>query len=178
MRFFLAVTVVASALMTGGGSASAGEPIREDVAAVRSLYKAFAWEAVLDEPGPERTLAVQPRAALLKYFTPELSELFLQDRQCIARTQGICNLDFMPLWDSQDPSSATVTMTGEPNPGEVLVQVRYPPGEVRKLHFRLARGPAGWKIADIVYEGRDPAQGAFSLTRLLVTPVEGDSPAK
>jgi len=183
MRSFLPAAIIAVlALMCGGGIASGREAIRADVGVVRSLYEAFAWEAVLEDWGQEQTLVVQPRPVLLRYFTPKLSELILQDRECVARMQEICNLDFLPLWDSQDPTGATVTIAGGSDPGEVLVKVRYSPNEERKLVFRLANGSDGWRIEDIVFEGwaglGGDEKGRMSLSRLLARHIGSNSAGK
>jgi hypothetical protein len=135
---------------------------RADVEIVRSLYSEFAEEAVIKEPTPQRDILGQPQPVLTRFFTTELSALLLQDRECAVRTQEICDLDFSPMWDSQDPTGATVTIVGRSDLGDVLVTVHYPDNEVRKLVFRLEKKAIGWRIADIVY-----ADGRPSLSQLL-----------
>lgn len=135
---------------------------RADVSVVRSLYDDFAGETVLGDPETQKQLLDQPRAVLARYFTPELTSLVRQDRECAARTKDICKLDFMPIWASQDPSGATVRIAGESTLGEVAVEVRYPNGEKRKLIYRLRMMPIGWRIADIIY-----ADTGESLSRIL-----------
>jgi hypothetical protein len=139
------------ALASNVSFATGSAGIRADVNVVRSLYDEFAGEAVLEDPETQRSLLDQPRVVLLRYFTPELSALILQDRECAARTQEICKLDFSPIWDSQDPSGATVKMAGEPTLGGVRTTVSYPDGERKELVFRLTNTSVGWRIADILY---------------------------
>jgi hypothetical protein len=141
------------ALASSFGFATENNSVRADVNVVRSLYAEFADEAVLENPETQKPLLDQSRAVLLRYFTSELSAHILRDRECAARTQEICNLDFSPIWDSQDPTGATVTMTGESALGKVHATVSYPNGEKRELVFRLTKTNVGWKIADIIYAG-------------------------
>lgn len=138
-------------LIANNGFAAEEGGVRSDVGVVRSLYDDFAGEAVLDDPGTQKQLLDQSRAVLARYFTPELSSLIRKDRECAARTREVCKLDFMPIWASQDPSGATVRIVGESIVGEVVAEVRYPNGGVRKLIYRLKKVQADWKVADIVY---------------------------
>lgn len=139
------------ALSSSIGFAKGNNSVRADVEVVRLLYDEFAGEAVLEDPATQRTLLEQPRIVLLRYFTPKLSMLILRDRECAARTREICNLDFSPMWDSQDSIGATVKLASEPALGKVRVTVRYPNGEKKALVFRLTQTSVGWRIADIVY---------------------------
>lgn len=138
-------------LALGPGYAAESKGARADVNVVRALYDEFAGEAVLQDPGAQRVLADQSAAVLARYFTAKLSTLILRDRECSARTREICNLDFSPIWDSQDPAGATVTMVAGSALGNVRATVHYPNGEKRALVFRLAKTGLGWRIADIIY---------------------------
>lgn len=149
-------------LMASDGFAAEEGAVRQDVNVVRALYEDFAGEAVLDSPEAQKQLLDQPQAVLERYFTPELALLIRQDRECVARTREICQLDFSPIWDSQDPSGATVNIAGKPIVGEVVAEVRYPNGETRKLLYRLSKVRAAWRIADIVY-----GDNGASLARML-----------
>jgi hypothetical protein len=150
----LAIALVSLfALASNVGSATENNGVRADINIVRSLYDEFAGEAVLEDPQTQKPLLDQSRAVLLRYFTSELSVLILRDRECAARTRDICNLDFLPIWDSQDPTGATVKMAGESALGKVRATVRYPNGEKRELVFRLTKTSVGWRIVDIIYAG-------------------------
>jgi len=150
----LAIALVSLlALASNVGFATGSDSARADVNVVRSLYDEFAGEAVLEDPETQKPLLDQSGVVLMRYFTPELSALILRDRECAARTREICNLDFSPIWDSQDPSGATVKMAGEPTLGSVRTTVGYPNGERRELVFQLTKTSVGWRIADIVYAG-------------------------
>ncbi|MEO8803741.1 MAG: hypothetical protein ABI304_12905 [Rudaea sp.] len=144
------------ALGSGVGFARQSKAVRADVTVVHALYDEFAGEAVLEDPETQKPLLDQSRVVLLRYFTPELSALILRDRECAARTREVCNLDFLPIWDSQDPMGATVKMAGEPAVGKVRATIRYANGEKRILIFRLAQTSVGWRIADVIYAGDKP----------------------
>lgn len=148
----LAIALASLLAMVGSVSfAKENSGVRADVNIVRSLYEDFAGEAVLEDPETQKPLLDQPRLVMLRYFTPELSALILRDRECAVRTQEVCNLDFSPIWDSQDPIGATVKMAGESTLGKVRATVRYPNGEKREMVFRLTKTSVGWRIADIIY---------------------------
>jgi hypothetical protein len=141
------------AIVAGLDPVNAGQSVRPDVGLVRALYQQFAAEAVLADPEPAYALIAQPRAVLARFFTPGMSTLLVQDRACAVRTRAVCNLDFSPIWDSQDPGGATVKIVGGVAPGKVDVVVAYPNGEKRELLFRLVRTTAGWRVAEIAYPG-------------------------
>jgi hypothetical protein len=146
-----ATTLSMLALTSANAFASDKDGLRADVKVVRSLYSEFAEEAVLEEPLPGKNFLEQPRPVLDRFLTPELSALLVKDRDCAARTHDICGVDFSPIWASQDPSGATVAVIPQADFGNVLVTVNYHNSGARKLIFRLTKGAAGWRIADIVY---------------------------
>jgi hypothetical protein len=121
---------------------------------VVKLYQDFAAEAVIDNPDLSLDLFAQPRAVLSKYLDDSLVALVLKDRECRQRTQEVCNLDFAPLWDSQDPVGTTVKISETPDAARVLVELRrFERPEVVRLTYRMTRGAAGWRVADIEYSG-------------------------
>ena len=123
------------------------------VAAVVQLYRAYAWEAVIDEPTqPTLELMEQPGKVLARYFDDTLTALILTDRACAARVHGECNLDFLPIWDGQDPSgSAEMKIAATADPGVVAVTFRYLPNyQMVHLSYRMTRTTRGWRIHDIV----------------------------
>jgi len=62
-------------------------------------------------------------------------------------------LDADPLCQCQDASGlrASIAAVRRPRPGTAEVQVRiaFPGGDARELRLKLARTPAGWRVADI-----------------------------
>jgi hypothetical protein len=123
------------------------------VAAVTRLYKDYAWEAVIEEPIVPGSLLEQPRSVLARYFDDTLTAALLTDRACAAKAHGICNLDFDPIWASQDPDGATsLRVTATPDSNVVAVSYVYAPnGSPHSLSYHLRKTPRGWRIHDIVY---------------------------
>ena len=154
----------AALIITQAATAAAPQP--PQVALVADLYRAFAFEAVLETPALPG-LIDQPRAVLLRYFTPELADLLLRDRACTAQTREICRLDFAPLWGNQDPTGAAVQIQPGASAASVMVQLRYP-GASARLTLTLARTASGWRIADIGYGDGQPTLRAL----LAMTPAQ------
>lgn len=124
------------------------------VQVVAQLYRDFAWEAVVDQPewrGHE--LLNQSRTVLARYFDSSLVALIRKDRHCAATTREICNLDFAPIWASQDPGASELKAIAGPTPEIVIVSFRYPGnGSRMELKYQLVKTHAGWRIADIRYD--------------------------
>ena len=137
------------------GFATGSTRVRADVRVVRSLYDEFAGEAVLEGPTTQTALLDQSRTVLLRYFTAHLATLIVHDRECSVRTGEVCHLDFSPIWDSQDPTGATVILAGAAALGKVRASVRYPTGEKRILIFQLTQTSLGWRIADVAYADQE-----------------------
>jgi hypothetical protein len=145
---------VSLALLPLLGAAHSLSAQRTPVAVVAQLYRDFAWEALIDEPRwPGHSLVEQPRNVLARYFDDTLTNLLLADRACAARVDGECNnLDFDPIWASQDPSAANMTITPTADSAIVAVKYVYSPNRVYiELSFRMSRTRFGWRVHDIVY---------------------------
>jgi hypothetical protein len=149
MRVFAVSCVALVSALASGSAQTKPSPA---VAVVRQLYADFACEAVIDEPGCDsrHELVDQPRAVLAKYFDDQLIRLWLADRLCAARTHEICNLDFSPIWNSQDPSGTFIRISPTSDSTKVDVELRHPfYKEPRLLHYTLVPTRAGWRIHDI-----------------------------
>ena len=83
---------------------------------VENLYRQFAWEAVNARPDPS-----QPGAGLEQFFMPEFSRLILNDREEAARSGGVGRLDFLPLWNSQNPRASDLGVSAGSKPNTVVV---------------------------------------------------------
>jgi hypothetical protein len=127
------------------------------VAAVARIYQDFAAEAVIDSPDLSiQDLFGRSKATLDRYLDDALVTLVLADRACSQRTQEVCNLDFSPIWDSQDAVGTTVKISQGRDPSRVLVELRGPGGnEVRRLTYRMAKTAAGWRVHDIEYDSHE-----------------------
>jgi hypothetical protein len=112
-----------------------GHPVRDS-----NLYSphAPAWVAVV-------------MFVLSKYFDNELTALFLKDAECQKREQGVCNLDFDPIYDAQDFEKTTnlqiAAVKGQPD----LFKVTFTNLGTRTLVHKLTNTPSGWRISDIKY---------------------------
>ncbi|PYJ53144.1 MAG: hypothetical protein DME82_14735, partial [Verrucomicrobia bacterium] len=86
-----------------------------------------------------------------KYFDKELTALFLKDAECQKREQGVCNLDFDPIYDAQDFEKTTnlqiTAVAGQPD----LFKVTFTNLGTRTLVYKLTNTPSGWRISDIKY---------------------------
>ena len=126
----------------------------DPVDTVYRLYQAFAWEAVIAGPDYATPFIEQPEAVLNQYLTQELMVLLVQDRECVARTEEICRLDFSPLWMSQDPAAMGLTIVQASRPGEVSVSYRFPGSDEKtSMRYRLVEDSEGWRVSDVLYEG-------------------------
>lgn len=126
----------------------------EQLVLVAEIYKAFAWQALSSANDIfGKPLLQQEGPILRRYFDKELASLLVKDRQCAVRTGEICNLDFDPIFASQDPAAADLSIHSAPS-DSVLVEFTYPSsGEKIRLEYRLAKSPAGWRVSDIRYPG-------------------------
>jgi len=126
------------------------------LAAVTKLYQDFAAEAVIDTAELSMPdLFGRPKAAMARYLDDELVALVLADRECSRRTHEVCNLDFAPIWDSQDMVGATVKIAAGKDSSHVQVEVRYAPNGVRRLTYVMVHTPAGWRVHDIEYDSHE-----------------------
>jgi hypothetical protein len=122
------------------------------VGIVHKLYRDFAWEAVISNP-EDKGLSEQPKTMLERYFTSRLTDLILEDRACMARTKGICNLDFLPLWDSQDPAGASDMEITSGRGNTVNVEFKYQSdGSKIKIVYQTTKVSGAWRISDIRYK--------------------------
>ena len=135
---FLALTVVSCAHAT--------EDAR--LAVVQRLYQDYAWET--ESEIYKRTPFFSDKSSVLrKYLTQSLSRLVIDDQQCTERIGGICNLDFDPMWNSQDPEGAKFRVVGIGPNNSVAVEIAYPGQRAVTLAFDVVNTEAGWRINDI-----------------------------
>jgi hypothetical protein len=150
----IAVVLCALGLVTTGQRAA---PPASAVAAVTHLYQDYAAEAVIDSPELSvEDLFGRPKATLARYLDDALVTLVLADHDCSKRRQEVCNLDFSPMWDSQDPLGTTVKISAGKDPTRVLVELQTTDRkEVRRLTYRMIKRPAGWRVHDIDYDSHE-----------------------
>ena len=76
----------------------------------------------------------------------------MKDDECVKREQGVCNLDFDPIYDAQDfekemTNLQIAAVVGQPD----LFNVTFTNLGTRTLVYRLTNTPSGWRISDIKY---------------------------
>jgi len=162
------ILIGTAAVVTAWSSAAFAGKADGEAVVVAKLYKDFAWQAVASQAdlfGDD--LSHQNKGTLERYFTPELADLLVKDAACQVRYQGICNLDFDLLFDSQDPQVTDLDVETT-SPGHVSV-VYKDPVDARKtrIDFEVARIAGAWKIRDIIYRGPDKVSLKAVLSRTI-----------
>ncbi len=162
MRYTTSCVMISCVIMAAPLQAQEG-----GVAVVAQLYRDFAWEVVVAEPmWHGHYLLEQPRAVLERYLDSSLTTLLLADRRCVSEGEGICNLDFDPIWNSQDPGATDLAVTATSDPTRVSVRFRQAPqGNRVALLYLVVRTQAGWRIRDIRYPN------GTSLVQILSRPI-------
>lgn len=117
---------------------------------VRQLYQTYAWETQDSTTTHDRPLFAASPTTLREFLDSSFVAAVMADRACQKRTDGICNLDFDPIWASQDPTGATSKVLGTTDPAVVRVELRYAsePQPI-VITYRLRSTRAGWRIADM-----------------------------
>ena len=140
------LTLVASSVVANGENP-------EEV--IRALYNAH-------RPGEHKELNLGSRAVLSKYFSPELTKLFLKnakvERDC--PKGDLCGLEFDPILGSQDFDNHLdiklhITEATPPKTGRFEARFKLfneeKPTQEQVLVFQLIQVKNGWRIDDIIY---------------------------
>ena len=145
---------ISLAVFFTASSVAASRASDEQIAIVGSLYKAFAWQVLSNSNNIfGKPLTQQEGTILRRYFDQELASLLLKDRECAKASGEICNLDFDPIFASQDPAAVDLSIRAASN-SMVSVEFTYPSnGEKVRLEYQLTKSQAGWRIGDIRYPG-------------------------
>jgi hypothetical protein len=146
------VTLFAALLLSTAAVAAPAQrrPISGPVAIVAQLYRDFAWEVVVEEPSfGDHGLLDQPRSVLQRYFDDRLTDLWLADRACAVKSRGICRVDFLPIWNSQDPMASDLRIAQSSDSNVVGVTFRAYQDQIVDLTYHLIHTPRGWRIDDI-----------------------------
>jgi hypothetical protein len=145
-------------IVLGAAAGAAAQPAAGPgpVALVTRVYQDYAGAAVIDSSEfNQEDLFGRSKAVMARYLDDGLIALVLADRACSAKTQEICNLDFLPIWDGQDPGGATVRIAATKNPARVSAELRYGSDTVHHLTYVLVKTAAGWRIHDIEYDSHE-----------------------
>jgi hypothetical protein len=146
-------TLVLALLEVVASSAIAAGDGPEEV--IRALYNAH-------RPWEHKSLNLHDRAVLSKYFSPELTKLFLKNAQLERDCPkgDLCGLDFDPILDAQDFDdhlnfNLRITDAIPPQTGRFEARFKLfnedKPEYERVLVFQLVQLKNGLRIDDIVY---------------------------
>jgi hypothetical protein len=152
--FMVMIRALVLALLTVVTSASiaAGDDPEE---VIRALYKAH-------RPWEHKALDLGNRAVLSKYFSPELTKLFLKNAQVERDCPkgDLCGLDFDPIMGAQDFDDhlnfkLRITEATPPQTGRFEARFKLfneeKPEQEQVLVFQLVQLKNGWRIDDIIY---------------------------
>jgi hypothetical protein len=140
-RHALFISLVFTSAACFGADAKKSSP--EDF--IRSLYR-------FHQPGKDTPAWFADKRTLSKYFDKELTTLFLKDDECKKREQGVCNLDFDPIYEGQDFEKETTNLQIAAVAGQSdLFNVTLTNLGTRTLVYKLTNTPSGWRISDIKY---------------------------
>jgi hypothetical protein len=154
----LLTVVAASAVAAGDGP--------EEV--IRALYKAH-------RPWEHKELSLGNRTVLSKYFSPELTKLFLKNAQLERDCPkgDLCGLDFDPILGAQDFDEhlnfeLRITEAMPPQTGrfEACFKLFNEEKAEKVIVFQLVQLKNGWRIDDIIYT-KDNASLKATLTALI-----------
>ena len=98
---------------------------------------------------------------LSRYFTRNLTLLFIKDDKCKIKTGGICNLDFDPIIGAQDFDNPNFELKLT-RLSAIKIKANFiNSGKDYNMIFVLIDTSNGWKICNIIYDG------GLSLVKLL-----------
>ena len=145
--------VVLALLTVIASSAVAAADGKEEV--IRALYKAH-------RPWEHKELNLRNSAILSKYFSPELTKLFLKNAQVERDCPkgDLCGIDFDPILGSQDFDDnlnfkLRITEATPPQTGRFEARFKLfneeKPEQEQVLVFQLVQLKNGWRIDNIIY---------------------------
>src|SRR5439155_23778193 len=159
--------IVLALLMVVASSAAAAGDGPEEV--IRALYKAH-------RPWEHKQLNLGKRAVLSKYFSPELTKLFLKNAQLERDCPkgDLCGLDFDPILGAQDFDDhlnfeLRITEATPPQTGrfEVRFKLFNEDKAEQVVVFQLVQLKNGWRIDDIIYPDANNASLKAVLTTII-----------
>jgi len=139
-RYALFISLVLTSATCFGADTKESSP--EDF--LRSVYR-------FDQPWTEQPDWFGDEQTLSKYFDKELTALFMKDAECQKREQGVCNLEFDPIYEAQDFEKTTNLRIAAVAGQADLFNVTFTNLGTRTLVYKLTKTPDGWRISDIKY---------------------------
>lgn len=167
MRMSIVMTRLVLSLLTvvASSAVAAGDRPEELIGA---LYKAH-------RPWEHKELDLANRAVLSKYFSPELTKLFLKNAQVERDCPDgdLCGIEFDPMLGAQDFDDnlrfhLRITQGTPPQAHrfEAHFKLFNAAKTERVVVFRLVPSKSGWRVDDIIYPDYDNASLKALLTAL------------
>ena len=154
--------VFALLTITASSAVAAGDGPEE---VIRALYK-------VHRPWEHKELNLGNRAVLSKYFSPELTKLFLKNAQVERDCPkgDLCGLDFDPILGAQDFDDHLnfklhITEATPPQTGRFEAHFKLFNEEKAEqvIVFQLVQLKNGWRIDDIIYtEDKAPLKAVLT----------------
>jgi hypothetical protein len=120
---------------------------------VRALYAAFPWDG-------DKAVMAAPREELERFFDARLTDLLVGDLECRRRTGEDCWLTADPIDAAQDARITGMRFCAAPGGGDWIEARFVNLGHPTVVAFRVVKGAAGWRIAD-VDDGHGPTLAEF-----------------
>lgn len=117
------------------------------------------------QPMNGKNISFADKKTLRRYFTEELTALFLRDDECIIRTHEVCNLDFDPIYDAQDyedNSPIKLDVKKISTKPHLCYQVMFTNIDRITLIYELQVTKSGWRISDIIYSSNNSLKALLS----------------
>jgi len=154
MRVILSLAVAVGSVKIAAALDTFRFQLDSPVGIVTRLYHDYAFSAVLEFNAPYEPVENEPRRVLEKYFDATLVEDLLREQRCAVRSGGICNLDFQPMWNSQDQAATTVENIEDlPKAGDVRVTLNYnQTNQKGQITYHVVKTKQGWRIHDVETE--------------------------
>ena len=146
-KFFLIVTLIVCAT-AGVVSGQTRTTAKTPDALVKELY-----QAQKNKRGP--FFQTRSRALVDKYFEKSLADLIWKDARTSKGEVGVIDGD--PLYDAQDMEIKNFVIARPRfEEGRAMVDANFENfGQKKTITYIVVKGPAGWRIRDLVYsEGR------------------------
>jgi hypothetical protein len=161
----LKALILALLTVVAASAVAAGDRPEE---VIRALYKAH-------RPWEHKELNLGNRVVLSKYFSPELTKLFLKNAQLERDCPkgDLCGLDFDPILGAQDFDDhlnfkLRITEATPPQTGRFEARFKLFNDDKAEdvVVFQLVQLKNGWRIDDIIYPDADNASLKAVLTAL------------
>jgi hypothetical protein len=151
-RNFVLVSVLAAAGAPAG--AALADPAAK--AFLEKIYAAYKGKG-------SKGIGLDSDAMLRRYFEPKLAALMIKNRKDAAKRGDVPELDGDPFINGQDWEIGPVDIVvRDIAPDKASATVKFRNLEVQTtVVYDLVRLEAGWRIADITWDGNDTLRGIY-----------------